>query len=74
MQFVKERSPCHYHALSRFIELVWRQGNVELADAALKNATDHNGRANIDAGYNYCKGLLEWYESKHLKSYILYNI
>lgn len=27
----------------------------------LKNAVENNPRATVDAGYNYCKGLLEWY-------------
>jgi hypothetical protein len=28
---------------------------MDAAEAALRNATDHNPRATIDAGYNYCK-------------------
>uniref|UniRef100_A0A915ASJ4 Adenylate/guanylate cyclase domain-containing protein n=1 Tax=Parascaris univalens TaxID=6257 RepID=A0A915ASJ4_PARUN len=50
-----------YHALARCIELSWRSGDVEQAEKYLKNAIDANPRATIDAGFNYCKGLHEWY-------------
>lgn len=51
----------HYHALARYIELGWRRGNFDAVEKALKNAAENNPRATVDAGYNYCKGLVEWY-------------
>uniref|UniRef100_F1KYI1 Tetratricopeptide repeat protein 21B n=1 Tax=Ascaris suum TaxID=6253 RepID=F1KYI1_ASCSU len=56
-----DRNPNQYHALARCIELSWRSGDVEQAEKYLKNAIDANPRATIDAGFNYCKGLHEWY-------------
>lgn len=50
----------HYHALARYIELAWRRGNIDLMEKALKNAIENNPRASMDAGYSYCKGIVEW--------------
>ncbi|KAI6188453.1 Tetratricopeptide repeat protein 21B [Aphelenchoides besseyi] len=59
-----ERNPNHYHALARYIELGWRKGDLELVEKYIKNAYDCNPRATSDAGYNYCRGLIEWYSSE----------
>ncbi|VDK84622.1 unnamed protein product, partial [Onchocerca ochengi] len=55
------RNPNQYYALARCIELSWRRGNVEQAEKYLRNALNTNPRATLDAGFNYCKGLHEWY-------------
>lgn len=66
-RFAKHRYQIHcdvidqYHALERCIELSWRRGAVEQAENYLKNALSANPRSTLDAGYNYCKGLHEWY-------------
>lgn len=49
-----------YHALARAIELAWRSGDLQQAERYLKRAADSSSRAYLDAGFNYCKGLLEW--------------
>ncbi|KAH7731473.1 tetratricopeptide repeat protein 21A isoform X1 [Aphelenchoides avenae] len=56
-----DRNPNHYHALARYIELAWRKGELDQVEKYLKNAVENNPRATVDAGYNYCKGLVEWY-------------
>uniref|UniRef100_A0A0R3RUA2 Tetratricopeptide repeat protein 21B n=1 Tax=Elaeophora elaphi TaxID=1147741 RepID=A0A0R3RUA2_9BILA len=56
-----DRNPNQYHALARCIELSWRKGNVEQVEKYLRNALNTNPRATLDAGFNYCKGLHEWY-------------
>ncbi|CAJ0578453.1 unnamed protein product, partial [Mesorhabditis spiculigera] len=56
-----DRYPTHYHALARTIELSWRSGDVDMAEKQLDAALEFNPRCTIDAGYNYCKGLHEWY-------------
>uniref|UniRef100_A0A914W2S6 Tetratricopeptide repeat protein 21B n=1 Tax=Plectus sambesii TaxID=2011161 RepID=A0A914W2S6_9BILA len=57
-----DRNPNQYHALARCIELNWRNGDIEQAEKKyLKAAVERNPRATVDAGYNYCKGLHEWY-------------
>ncbi|GMR42511.1 hypothetical protein PMAYCL1PPCAC_12706, partial [Pristionchus mayeri] len=58
---VLDQLPNNYHALSRFIELSWREGTITSADMRLRNAMINNPRATVDAGYNYCKGIHEWY-------------
>ncbi|VDN52304.1 unnamed protein product [Dracunculus medinensis] len=50
-----------YHALAVYIELNWRNGNIEQAEKYLKNALSANPRSTVHAGFNYCKGLYEWY-------------
>ncbi|VDK72565.1 unnamed protein product [Litomosoides sigmodontis] len=55
------RNPNQYHALARCIELSWRRGDVEQAEKYLTSALNVNPRATLDAGFNYCKGLHEWY-------------
>ncbi|KAK0395375.1 hypothetical protein QR680_001248 [Steinernema hermaphroditum] len=56
-----DRNPNQYHALARCIELSWRRGEYDLAEKYLSNALENNPRATVDAGFNYCKGLHEWY-------------
>ncbi|KAK6040734.1 hypothetical protein COOONC_21761 [Cooperia oncophora] len=56
--------PDHYHALARCLELAWRAGHVDQADKYLRKALENNPRASVDAGYNYCKGLHEWYSGE----------
>ncbi|KJH52758.1 tetratricopeptide repeat protein [Dictyocaulus viviparus] len=59
-----EKYPNHYHALARCLELSWRAGHVDQADKFLKRAIENNPRAFVDAGYNYCKGLHEWFSGE----------
>uniref|UniRef100_A0A1I7RZM2 Tetratricopeptide repeat protein 21B n=1 Tax=Bursaphelenchus xylophilus TaxID=6326 RepID=A0A1I7RZM2_BURXY len=59
-----DRNPTHYHALARYIELGWRKGDLEQVEKYVKNALEHNPRATTDAGFNYCKGLIEWYSGE----------
>lgn len=56
-----ERNPNQYHSMARCIELHWRKGDFEACESLLKKALEANPRANVDAGFNYCKGLMEWY-------------
>lgn len=49
-----------YHAMARAIELAWRMGDLDQAEKYLSRALDNSSRASVDAGFNYCKGLLEW--------------
>jgi tetratricopeptide repeat protein 21B len=50
----------HYHALARYIELGWRKGDLDQVEKYMKAALDTNPRSTVDAGFNYCKGLIEW--------------
>ncbi|CEF66648.1 Tetratricopeptide repeat protein 21B [Strongyloides ratti] len=59
-----DRNPSQYHALARCIELCKRTGDIEQAEKYLKSVVDINPRATMDCGYNYCKGLNEWYSGE----------
>lgn len=57
------------------VELSWRTGDLDQvrknkalpseqnlqAEKYLKLASDRSARATLDAGYNYCKALFEWF-------------
>ncbi|CAI4231394.1 unnamed protein product [Auanema sp. JU1783] len=59
-----DKFPNHYHALARYIELAWRNGHVEQVEKQLNRALEHNPRAIVDSGYNYCKALHQWYSGE----------
>lgn len=52
----------HYVGLERVIEILRRAGRLEESVKLLDMAEKSSGRAAIDAGFNYCKGLYEWFE------------
>lgn len=53
--------PDHYEALSRQIDLMRRNGKLDEVPKFLEQAENASARASLDAGFNYCKGLYEWY-------------
>ncbi|ELU05036.1 hypothetical protein CAPTEDRAFT_159405 [Capitella teleta] len=57
-----ERQPDHYDALSRLVELMRRAGRLEEVPNFLELAENASGRASLDAGFNFCKGLFEWHQ------------
>lgn len=60
----------HYEALARLVDLLRRAGKLEEVPKFLEQAESANARANFDAGFNYCKGLYEWYEGKSIIKFI----
>lgn len=52
----------HYAGLEKVIEILRRAGRLEECVKLLDMAEKSSGRAVIDAGFNYCKGLYEWFE------------
>ncbi|XP_038077972.1 tetratricopeptide repeat protein 21B-like isoform X2 [Patiria miniata] len=56
-----QRSPDHYEALSRLVDLLRRAGKLEDVAQFLEQAEKASSRAAMDPGFNYCKGLYEWY-------------
>lgn len=50
----------HYAGLEKVIEILRRAGKLEECTKFLDMAEKSSGRASIDAGFNYCKGLYEW--------------
>eukprot|EP00057_Strongylocentrotus_purpuratus_P033961 XP_793431.3 PREDICTED: tetratricopeptide repeat protein 21B [Strongylocentrotus purpuratus] len=60
-QQLLERSPDHYEALARLVDLMRRAGRLEEVSHFLDQAQKASPRAPLDPGFNYCKGLQEWY-------------
>ncbi|CAK8690557.1 unnamed protein product [Clavelina lepadiformis] len=70
-----EAKPEHYEALARLIGLLRRGGQLDAALRFLKLAEEKagEGKAAMDAGYQYCKGLYEWYSGKPHTALQLFN-
>ena len=49
----------HYEALARLVELMRRAGRLEEVPKFVELAENSSGRASMDAGFNFCKGLYE---------------
>ena len=50
----------NYEALSGLVDLMRRSGKLEEVPKFLEAAENASGRATLEGGYNYCKGLYEW--------------
>ena len=50
----------HYAGLEKVIRLLKRAGKLEECPKFLEMAEKSSSRADLAAGYNYCKGLYEW--------------
>jgi len=51
----------HYAGLEKVIRLLRRAGKLEECPKFFEMAEKSSSRASLGAGYNYCKGLYEWY-------------
>ncbi|CAH1774388.1 unnamed protein product [Owenia fusiformis] len=60
-QQLLERKPDNFEALARLVDLMRRAGKLEEVPRFLELAENASSRASMDPGYNYCKGLFEWY-------------
>lgn len=60
-QQLLDRKPDYFRALARFIEAVRRLGKLEEVPHYLQKAEHYSSRTSLEAGFNYCKGLYEWY-------------
>ncbi|GMT19325.1 hypothetical protein PFISCL1PPCAC_10622, partial [Pristionchus fissidentatus] len=70
---VLDQLPSNYHALSCFIELSWREGSVQNADMRIRNANMHKPKSFLDAGFNYCNGIHEWYSGNMAMALQFFN-
>ncbi len=59
-QQLLERSPDHYEALARLIDLLRRAGKLEEVAHYIEEAEKASSRATLEPGFNYCKGLHQW--------------
>jgi len=56
--------PDNYASLERIVDLLRRAGKLQECQGYLDTAAKSSGRAELDAGYNYCKGLYLWYAGR----------
>ncbi|XP_065054055.1 tetratricopeptide repeat protein 21B-like isoform X1 [Rhopilema esculentum] len=57
------RTPEHYEALAKYVDLMKRAGQLVECKSFIEMAGKANARASVDPGYNYCKGLYEWFQN-----------
>nr|XP_022305930.1 tetratricopeptide repeat protein 21B-like isoform X1 [Crassostrea virginica] len=65
--------PDNYEALSGLVDLMRRSGKLEEVPKFLEAAENASGRATLEGGYNYCKGLYEWYTGNPTAALKLFN-
>ncbi|XP_014471682.1 PREDICTED: tetratricopeptide repeat protein 21B-like [Dinoponera quadriceps] len=58
------RQPTYWTALARLIEVSRRTGARDDLDEWLQRAQTAMGAGNVEAGYHYCAGLLDWRTGK----------
>ncbi|XP_052258735.1 tetratricopeptide repeat protein 21B-like isoform X2 [Dreissena polymorpha] len=64
----------NYEALARLVDLMRRAGKLEEVPKFLDLAENASPRAKIEAGFNYCKGLYEWYTGNPTAALKLFNM
>ncbi|XP_048728803.1 tetratricopeptide repeat protein 21B-like isoform X2 [Ostrea edulis] len=65
--------PDNYEALAGIVDLMRRSGKLEEVPKFLEAAENASGRASLEAGFNYCKGLHEWYTGNPTAALKLFN-
>ncbi|XP_062519917.1 tetratricopeptide repeat protein 21B-like isoform X2 [Corticium candelabrum] len=73
-QQLLQRKPDHYEALSRMIELLYRNGRLKESEKFLDQAERILRRPSEDAGLQYCKGLANWRMNKPTVALKLFNL
>jgi len=62
-QQLLEKRPDNYTALSKLVEILRRAGKLKECERYIDQAKITNPRAPMEAGFNYCKALYEWYSN-----------
>lgn len=65
--------PDNYEALAGLVDLMRRSGKLEEVPKFLEAAESATGRASLEGGFNYCKGLYEWYTGNPTAALKLFN-
>ncbi|KAG1679081.1 Tetratricopeptide repeat protein 21B [Nymphon striatum] len=60
-QNLLDKQPDNYEALAKMIEAMRRIGKMEEIPNYFTKITNFSSRSYLEAGFNYCKGLYEWY-------------
>ncbi|KAK2186994.1 hypothetical protein NP493_181g04009 [Ridgeia piscesae] len=60
-QQLLDKTPDNYEVLARLVDVMRRSGKLEEAAKFLEMAENAGGQSTMNPGYNYCKGLYEWY-------------
>lgn len=65
--------PDNYEALAGLVDLMRRSGKLEEVPKFLEAAESATGRASMEGGFNFCKGLYEWYTGNPTAALKLFN-
>lgn len=60
-QQLLQMKPDNFEALARLVDLMRRAGKLDEVPKFLEMAETASPRAQMEAGFSYCKGLYEWY-------------
>ncbi|PVD35924.1 hypothetical protein C0Q70_02893 [Pomacea canaliculata] len=71
-QLLQKKSD-NYEALARLVDLMRRAGKLEEVPRFLEMAQAASPRAQMEAGFSYCKGLYEWYTGNPTAALKLFN-
>ncbi|XP_052805384.1 tetratricopeptide repeat protein 21B-like isoform X2 [Mya arenaria] len=64
----------NYDALARLVDLMRRAGKLEEVPKFLDMAENASPRSKVEPGFNYCKGLYEWYTGNPTAALKLFNM
>lgn len=59
-----DRRPAYFPALARLVEVMRRTGTLDETNPYLDRAEQATLKPYMDSGFNFCKGLYEWYYSE----------
>jgi len=62
-QKLLEKKADHYDALAKYIDLMKRAGQISDCKSFIDQAGKAHSRSTLDPGFNYCKGLFEWFQN-----------
>ncbi|XP_027210397.1 tetratricopeptide repeat protein 21B-like isoform X1 [Penaeus vannamei] len=60
-QQLLDRRPAYFPALARLVEVMRRTGTLDETNPYLDRAEQATLKPYMDSGFNFCKGLYEWY-------------
>ncbi|KAL3836422.1 hypothetical protein ACJMK2_021855 [Sinanodonta woodiana] len=64
----------NFEALARLVDLMRRAGKLDDVPKFLEMAEAASPRASLDAGFNYCKGLYDWYTGNPTAALKFFNM
>nr|KAG5695130.1 hypothetical protein BaRGS_017229 [Batillaria attramentaria] len=72
-QQLLQMKPDNFEALARLVDLMRRAGKLDEVPKFLEMAETASPRAQMEAGFSYCKGLYEWYTGNPTAALKMFN-